>query len=95
MYKTLYLMPILAVFVVLQSTTVQAQRFDRRNGSGDQFILRSAARDIAEVAGRYELEIVHQVRDGAQAVALVRLPAGVDSEAMTNLFTGRRCGQWI
>ncbi len=88
MYKTLHLMSILAVVVVLQSSIVQAQQFDRKNGSGDQFILRSAAQDIAEVAGRYELEIVHQIRDGAQAVALVRLPAGVDSEAMTNLLLG-------
>ena len=74
----------LAVVVFLIASIGSAQQFDKKNSASDQFILRCAGSDVAAVVGRHGLELVHQVRDGSQAVALVRSPAGVDTEDLVN-----------
>ena len=89
MSYTAYQRIVLAFAVVLIGSItlmLDAQQFDRKNVAGDQFILRCATQEVAEVAERYDLEIVHKVNEGSRSVALVRSASGIDSDALVHLL---------
>jgi subtilisin family serine protease len=75
-----------AAALLLTMSTVGAQGFDRKNGAADQFILRSDRAVVGEIAERHGLELVDEIRDGSQSVALVRSTSGLDSDLVVNLL---------